>query len=640
MTPEGDNIIDIKKISQLLESYTKATGLVSALLDLEGNILSQSGWQKICTQFHRIHPETAKNCRISDTTLAEQLQDGQKYSMYKCLNGLVDVAVPIIVNGKHMYNLFTGQFFMERPQEAFFEAQADKYGFDKNEYMDALRQVPILKAIEIENKLLFLSQMTEVIVELGLAKEESVKTNIALRESEEKFKALYDNAPLSYQSLNEDGSFKDVNSTWLNTLGYERNEVIDHFYKDFLHPDWQGHFEENFSKFKKCGHINHVEYRMRHKKGHYLDISIEGCIGYHPDGSFKQTYCVFNDITEKNKVEQTVYLSNERYKSLFNDSPIPLWEEDFTEVSSYLLELKEKGIQDLRQFFKNNPDELLKCSTMVEFIDVNQAALELHQADSKEQLIGNVHKIFTNNSFSTFVEELVTIREGNKTFKSEAEIMTLSGELRYINLSLNVDYSQTDRTKVILATPDITDRKQAEKNKQIAEKNLQKTFDISPSIICKANLNTGFFIEVNNAVTNILGYSPDEFKSKPLLEFIHPDDRPVVGDVIAEQLSGKEVVFFENRYLCKDGSYKWMAWNGTKADVDGLVTAIGSDITDRKMVEQELTQYRENLEALVRERTTNLEEKNRELEKFNELFVDREFRIKELRDEIDELKNR
>lgn len=311
MEYKGEDIIDIKKISQLLESYTKATGLVSALLDLDGNILCQSGWQKICAQFHRINPETAKNCHKSDTILAGNLQDGNKYNIYKCLNGLVDIAVPIIVNDIHIYNLFTGQLFMEAPKEEFFISQAAKYDFDKKEYMDALRQVPILNESEIKNKLLFLSQMTEMIVELSLAKYERIKSNIALKESEEKFRALYDNAPLSYQSLNEDGSFNDINPTWLSTLGYERNEIIGKFYKDFLHPDWQAHFKDNFTKFKKRGYVNDVQFKIRHKSGHYLDISFEGCIGYLPDGSFKQTYCVFQDITERKKAETEIKNLNE-----------------------------------------------------------------------------------------------------------------------------------------------------------------------------------------------------------------------------------------------------------------------------------------------------------------------------------------
>ena len=127
-----------------------------------------------------------------------------------------------------------------------------------------------------------------------------------LKESEKKYRALFDNAPLAYQSLDESGCFLDVNPTWLTILGYEREEIIGKCFGDFLHPDWKPHFEKNFPVFKKQGYVHDIQFKISHKDGHYLDISFEGCISYHPDGSIKQTYCVFQDITEQKKAEEEI----------------------------------------------------------------------------------------------------------------------------------------------------------------------------------------------------------------------------------------------------------------------------------------------------------------------------------------------
>jgi ligand-binding sensor protein len=110
------NLIDFEKVDALLEGFNQSTGFVTAILDLDGNILSKSGWRQVCTEFHRIHPETSKRCTLSDTILAGQLAADEKYHFYKCMNGLVDVAVPIVIKGKHIANLFSGQLFFLKSQ--------------------------------------------------------------------------------------------------------------------------------------------------------------------------------------------------------------------------------------------------------------------------------------------------------------------------------------------------------------------------------------------------------------------------------------------------------------------------------------------------------------------------------------------
>ena len=86
MKPKIKQLIDFKKLDTLLEGFYKTTGFVTAIIDLDGNVLSKSGWRQICTEFHRIHPHTAQNCRISDTNLANKEAAGLKYNSYKCFH--------------------------------------------------------------------------------------------------------------------------------------------------------------------------------------------------------------------------------------------------------------------------------------------------------------------------------------------------------------------------------------------------------------------------------------------------------------------------------------------------------------------------------------------------------------------------
>nr|WP_321399258.1 PocR ligand-binding domain-containing protein [uncultured Desulfobacter sp.] len=171
------NSIDFKRVNSLLEGFNQTTGFVTAILDLQGNILSKSGWRRICTDFHRIHPETAKKCKISDTVLANKMSQGEKYHFYKCLNGLVDVAVPIVIKGEHVANLFSGQFFFEKPDPAFFKAQAAEYGFDENSYLTAFEEVPIVSKQKVRAAMGFLLDMTEMISEITFQRMEQIELN-------------------------------------------------------------------------------------------------------------------------------------------------------------------------------------------------------------------------------------------------------------------------------------------------------------------------------------------------------------------------------------------------------------------------------------------------------------------------------
>ena len=182
-------------------------------------------------------------------------------------------------------------------------------------------------------------------------------------------------------------------------------------------------------------------------------------------------------------------------------------------------------------------------------------------------------------------EAVNTAIEKGKAFDLELQVKTNKGRIINVRVTAEVTLWNEIPIKLTGIFQDITEQKKAESKVRAAEEKLKNTFDISPSIIAKANVKTGYFVDVNQAVTRILGYSIEEFTSKPFMEFIHLEDRQRTLYEITEQMNGNKTTFFENRYLCKDGSYKWLAWHSTKADQHGIVTAIASDITEQKKAE-------------------------------------------------------
>ncbi len=132
-------------------------------------------------------------------------------------------------------------------------------------------------------------------------------------------------------------------------------------------------------------------------------------------------------------------------------------------------------------------------------------------------------------------------------------------------------------------------------------RDIDRFFDLSLDLMGIANAE-GRFIQINPAFTDTLGYSLAEFSAQPFMEFVHPDDREATGAKFAALEAGRDVVGFENRYRCKDGSYRWLLWTAS-AMRDGLTYAAARDITERKRVEQSLRESEERFRLLADDST-------------------------------------
>ena len=117
-------------------------------------------------------------------------------------------------------------------------------------------------------------------------------------------------------------------------------------------------------------------------------------------------------------------------------------------------------------------------------------------------------------------------------------------------------------------------------------------------MLCVAGFD-GYFKRINKTWETTLGYSQQELMSTPFIEFIHPDDREKTTAEYARQLSGQGVISFENRYRCKDGSYRWLHWNAMPVAEKKLIYASARDITDRKIIEEQQRQA-QKMEAIGR----------------------------------------
>ncbi len=196
-----------------------------------------------------------------------------------------------------------------------------------------------------------------------------------------------------------------------------------------------------------------------------------------------------------------------------------------------------------------------------------------------------------------------TIEQGNLT--ARAEVLS-SDELGELMASFNVMAESLQKTNNKLIDEIAEHRKTEEEFKRI--------FDLSIDMICITDIKTNFFRKINPSFGNTLGYSDEELFAKSFIDFIHPDDKALTLDVIVKMLSqGIPVINFENRYRCKDGSYKWLMWTAKPIPEQGITYAIARDVTDEKHAEEESKKLRNQLEEMVTERTFELIETNERL---------------------------
>ena len=143
------SLVDLDRVQRLCESLSQAFDFALAVIDLSGNVLIATGWQDICTRFHRENADTLSGCLESDLRINRRLAQGldpSEHYAYQCSNGLWDVAFPLVVAGEHVANVYTGQFFFDDDDvdRAEFARRARRLGFDEQAYLAALDRVPVI----------------------------------------------------------------------------------------------------------------------------------------------------------------------------------------------------------------------------------------------------------------------------------------------------------------------------------------------------------------------------------------------------------------------------------------------------------------------------------------------------------------
>lgn len=291
--------------------------------------------------------------------------------------------------------------------------------------------------------------------------DEQLKSQEAQNENEQYFlEALIASTSFAVVRLDNNHHIITCNTAFEDLFGYQCDEIIGKHLDDMIASDDLREEASQITKSVSAGNLTRKISQRKKKDGSLVDVEIVG-VPVSVGGENIGVLGLYHDITQRINTENALLESEARFKSLFNESPISLWEEDFSEVKMILERIgsKEMIIDRL------NEDYLLvnECVQAVKILDINQATLDLYNAKSKTELLQSLSQVLVVDSLEEFRQELLALVSGVTSFECEIYQKKLTGELIYGWLRLSVPPGYEDTwERVHLSIVDITDRKKGE----------------------------------------------------------------------------------------------------------------------------------------------------------------------------------
>ena len=168
------------------------------------------------------------------------------------------------------------------------------------------------------------------------------------------------------------------------------------------------------------------------------------------------------EIIEHKRADAELRESEQRYRHIFQTAGVSIWEEDFSQVTAAIDDLKAQGVRDFSQYIAAHPEFIQQAISMVKIIDVNDATVKLFEARSKDELLVSLHKIFLPKTEEVFAGELIAIAEGRTSFESETILQTLKGAKLTVLFTITFPPQPAKLNSVLVSIMDITERKRAD----------------------------------------------------------------------------------------------------------------------------------------------------------------------------------
>jgi len=317
-SPKNFSLVDLierHELRLMVEACHKACGVAVSIKDVDDDqVLVGAGWQVICAGYHRVHPVSRERC-IQSQNRPFTPGAGMEVQDMLCHNGLRHLSFPMLVDGRHIATYYLTQFFYDtdvRDTDAF-EAQARELGFDEEEYLAALAEVPVLSRERAQEIISYMGTFSRLITDLATR---NLRLKLALQENERIQTRLRETTALTESILNviasplflkdRSGVYTGCNDAFSTFLERPREEFIGKGVFD-LYPEVEARkYFEMDEALMAADVVQMYDFRMSRKDGAVREVMFSKAATHDAHGKVSGIVGVITDITERNQVARAL----------------------------------------------------------------------------------------------------------------------------------------------------------------------------------------------------------------------------------------------------------------------------------------------------------------------------------------------